>query len=55
MVAAAAQGVDETANAIAQRGRASWVGERGVGHPDGGATAVLRFLEALRVSWPDGS
>jgi dihydroxyacetone kinase-like protein len=54
MITAAADGVCETANAISQRGRAAWVGERGVGHPDGGATAVVRFLEALRSSWPDG-
>jgi len=32
---------------ISQRGRAAWVGERTIGHRDGGATAFLRFLEAL--------
>jgi hypothetical protein len=27
------------------------VQERSVGHPDPGATAYLRFLEALREQW----
>lgn len=47
MVVAAEKGVAATASLQGQRGRSAWVGERGVGHPDGGATAYLRFLEAL--------
>jgi phosphoenolpyruvate---glycerone phosphotransferase subunit DhaL len=46
-VGAARQGVDTTAALVARRGRAAWIGERGRGHPDAGATAYLRFLEAI--------
>lgn len=52
MVTAARRGVDDTAPLQSRRGRASWVGERGAGHPDPGATAYLRLLEALSSSWP---
>lgn len=53
MVSAARRGVDDTAPLQSRRGRASWVGERSAGHPDPGATAYLRLLEALRACWPD--
>lgn len=55
MIAAARQGVDETAALESRRGRARWLSERSKGHPDGGAVAALRFLEALRevVAGPD--
>jgi phosphoenolpyruvate---glycerone phosphotransferase subunit DhaL len=52
MVAAAAEGVLSTTQLQSQRGRAAWVGERSIGHPDGGATAYLRLVEALRDAWP---
>ncbi len=52
MVAAADQGVRTSAALVSQRGRAAWVGERGAGSPDPGATAWLRFLQALAQSWP---
>lgn len=52
MIAAARKAVDETAQLVSRRGRASWLGERSSGHPDPGATAYLRFLEALSESWP---
>lgn len=52
MVAAAREGVESTAGLQSQRGRAAWVGERSIGHPDGGAMAYLRFLESLRAAWP---
>jgi dihydroxyacetone kinase-like protein len=59
MIAAARSGVDATTGLASQRGRAAWVGERSVGHPDGGATAYLRLLESLATAWPatldDGS
>lgn len=45
--AAARAGVAETAGLVSQRGRAAWIGERGRGHADAGATVYLRFLEAL--------
>lgn len=47
MIEAVEQSIKESAALISQRGRAAWVGERTIGHPDGGATAFLRFLEAL--------
>ncbi len=37
---AAAQGVENTKNMVANRGRAHYVGERGIGHQDAGATAI---------------
>lgn len=51
MIAAAQQGVTDTAHLVSQRGRAAWVGERGAGSPDPGATAYVRLLEALAASW----
>ncbi|MHB1614394.1 MAG: DAK2 domain-containing protein [Actinomycetes bacterium] len=53
MVAAAARAVAETAVLQSRRGRAAWVGERSIGHPDPGATAYLRLLEAIIAVWPD--
>jgi dihydroxyacetone kinase-like protein len=40
-----------TAALRSARGRAAWVQERSMGHPDPGATAYLRFLEELRSAW----
>lgn len=51
MVDAARRAVDETAPLQSRRGRASWIGERSRGHPDPGATAYLRLLEALAEQW----
>jgi dihydroxyacetone kinase-like protein len=51
MIDAAREGVFSTINVQSQRGRAAWVGERTVGHADGGATAYVRFLEALHEVW----
>jgi dihydroxyacetone kinase-like protein len=47
MIAAARKGIDDTAGQVSRKGRAAWLGERTIGHPDPGATAYLRFLEAL--------
>jgi dihydroxyacetone kinase-like protein len=47
MITAARSGVEQTASMVPRRGRAAWVGERAFGVPDAGATAYLRFLEAL--------
>lgn len=52
MIEAAGKAVAATASLRGRRGRSAWVGERGVGHPDGGATAYLRLLQALRTRWP---
>ncbi len=47
MIAAATAGRDATTNQAGRRGRAAWVGDRGNGHPDPGATAYVLFLIAL--------
>ena len=52
MVTAARHAVDETTPLQSRRGRAAWIGERGAGHPDPGATAYVRLLEALHATWP---
>lgn len=51
MVSRARDAVTETASLQSRRGRAAWLGERSLGHPDPGATAYLRFLEALSGEW----
>ena len=51
MIAAARKGIDDTAAGVSRKGRAAWLGERTIGHPDPGATAYVRFLEALREAW----
>jgi phosphoenolpyruvate---glycerone phosphotransferase subunit DhaL len=48
MIATAQERVSETAKMQSQKGRAAWVQERSIGHADPGATAYVRFLEALR-------
>jgi dihydroxyacetone kinase len=50
MITAARKGIDDTTPNISRRGRAAWLGERAQGHPDPGAVAYLRFLEALERS-----
>lgn len=50
MIAAARTGIEETTPSVSRRGRASYLGERAQGHPDPGAVAYLRFLEALQLS-----
>jgi phosphoenolpyruvate---glycerone phosphotransferase subunit DhaL len=48
MIGKAKEQIDATAALQSQKGRAAWVQERSIGHPDPGATAYLRFLEKLR-------
>jgi len=50
MIATARQQIDTTAALQSQKGRAAWVQERSIGHADPGATAYLRFLEALQAA-----
>lgn len=45
--AAAAQGLESTKAMIARRGRAHYVGERGLGHQDAGATAIHLLFEVF--------
>ena len=51
MIAAARKGIEGTTATVSRKGRAAWLGERTIGHPDPGATAYLRFLEALQQAW----
>jgi dihydroxyacetone kinase-like protein len=48
MCAAAAEGVEYTKTIIATKGRASYLGERSIGHQDPGATSSLLTMEAIR-------
>jgi len=47
-VSAAEKGADETASMTPRAGRASYLGARAVGSPDGGAVAVAIWLAALK-------
>ena len=49
-VAAAREGRDATTPMLARKGRASYLGERSVGHQDPGATSVTLLLEAAEVA-----
>ena len=51
MIAATRKGIEDTTAGASRKGRAAWLGERTIGHPDPGATAYLRFLEALQRAW----
>ena len=44
----AREGVEYTKTIIATKGRASYLGERSIGHQDPGATSALLTLEAIR-------
>jgi dihydroxyacetone kinase-like protein len=48
--AAAAAGRDATTPMLARKGRASYIGERSVGHQDPGATSVALLLQAATAS-----
>lgn len=45
---AAQNGVEATKDMVAAKGRAHYVGERGLGHPDAGATAVAMLFTAFQ-------
>jgi dihydroxyacetone kinase len=47
MIGAARAGTEATRTMLPRRGRAAWTGDRAVGKPDAGATAYVRFVEAL--------
>jgi len=51
MIATAQEGVVETASTQSRKGRAAWMQERSIGHADPGATAYVRFLQALREAF----
>ena len=46
-VAAAEDGVEYTKTIIATKGRASYLGERSIGHQDPGATSFAVLLKAI--------
>jgi dihydroxyacetone kinase-like protein len=50
MISTAREQVTATAGLQSQKGRAAWVQERSIGHADPGATAYVRFLEALQTA-----
>ncbi len=50
MIAAAQSGVESTTDRAGRRGRAAWVGERGAGHPDPGATAYVLLLTSIQAA-----
>lgn len=49
-VKAAWAGAEHTKDLVATKGRASYVGERGIGHQDPGATSFSYFLEVIAES-----
>jgi dihydroxyacetone kinase-like protein len=49
--AAAAAGRDATAPMVARKGRASYLGERSVGHVDPGAASVALLFEAATLAF----
>jgi len=49
-VEAARRGAETTIPLIARKGRASYLGERSVGHQDPGATSSYLLLKALQDS-----
>lgn len=52
---AARDGRDGTVALLARKGRASYLGERSVGHQDPGATSTALLLEAAALALPGGS
>lgn len=50
MVTEAEKGMKSTINLIAQKGRASYLGDRSIGHQDPGATSSYFILKALKES-----
>lgn len=48
--AAAEAGVEHTKSLIATKGRASYVGERGIGHQDPGATSFLFMIQVAAAN-----
>jgi dihydroxyacetone kinase-like protein len=48
---AAEAGAEATKSMSARKGRASYIGERSVGHPDPGAIAVAMMLKAAAAAW----
>lgn len=54
-VAAAEQGMKDTMPMLARKGRASYLGERSVGHQDPGATSLYLMLKSLLATLENSS
>ncbi len=52
---AAERGVQDTIPLIARKGRASYLGQRSIGHQDPGATSSSLLLQAAAHTWVNGS
>jgi len=52
---AAEQGMKDTIPRVARKGRASYLGERSVGHQDPGATSAYYLLQAAADTWSESS
>ena len=48
-MAAAEEGIEYTKTIIATKGRASYLGERSIGHQDPGATSFTLMLKAVQA------
>ncbi|GAB3582853.1 dihydroxyacetone kinase subunit DhaL [Amycolatopsis endophytica] len=55
MIEAARADTERLAANQSQKGRAAWIRERSVGHPDAGSIAYIRFLQALHHAVPAGA
>jgi dihydroxyacetone kinase-like protein len=55
MVQAAREGMEKTIPMVARKGRASYVGERAIGHQDPGATSSFLVLRALLKTVESGT
>jgi len=54
-IQAAQEGVEYTKTIIATKGRASYLGERSLGHQDPGATSVTKILECIAQAVKQGA
>ena len=50
---AAGLGAESTKHMTARQGRAKYLGERGIGHQDAGATTIALMFEAIRDWWEE--
>ncbi len=48
---AARKGADSTVDLVARQGRAKFLGQRAIGHPDPGATTIALIFEAAHEHW----
>jgi dihydroxyacetone kinase-like protein len=53
--AAATEGAESTVQMVARHGRAKFIGERSLGHPDAGASSVAIMFDAIAYYWKEQS